>query len=320
MSPPASAARRHLVGTGVSLVLFAGAVFVLRAQLGDHPVHDIVAELRSFSRVRLVLSLIATVLGFLALAGYDALSLRAIGRRLPFRRIAYASFLGYAFANSLPLSVVTGAAVRYRLYSQWGIARGDAARVITLNTITYVVGLLAAAGVAFAIQPVLMPGFLRIPLHTVRPLGFACLVVVASYLGWSARRGGDLRVWRWQVPHPTLPRAAAQIGVSVADWVFSGAALFVLLPPRVPFHVFFAVFLLGQLAGLVAQVPAGLGVFEAVMLWGLTPALTTASVLIGLVGYRLVYFFLPLVIATGIWVWRESRRWYRRRNGGRAGG
>jgi uncharacterized membrane protein YbhN (UPF0104 family) len=320
MTAPAPAARRHLVGTGVSLVLFAGAVFALRAELHDHPLHEIVAELRSFSPLRLVLSLGATGLGFLALAGYDALSLSALGRRLPFKRIAYASFLGYAFANSLPLSVVTGAAVRYRLYSQWGIAQGDAARVITLNTITYVVGLLAAAGLAFAFQPVLLPGFLRIPLHTVRPLGGVCLVIVASYLVWSRRSGGDLHLWRWQVPHPTFRRAVAQIGVSFADWVFSGAALYVLLPSRVPFHVFFAVFLLGQIAGLVAQVPAGLGVFEAVMLWGLTPALSTASVLIALVGYRLVYFFLPLIIATGIWVWREGRRWQRRRGARRLAG
>jgi uncharacterized membrane protein YbhN (UPF0104 family) len=98
----------------------------------------------------------------------------------------------------------------------------------------------------------------------------------------------------------------------MADWVFSGAALYVLLPHRVPFHVFFAVYLLGQIAGLVAQVPGGLGVFEAVMLWGLTPALTTASVLIALVGYRLIYFLLPLSAATVIWVAREGRRWLRR--------
>jgi len=52
-----------------------------------------------------------------------------------------------------------------------------------------------------------------------------------------------------------------------------------------------------------------------VMLWGLTPALTTASVLIGLVAYRLVYFLLPLLLAATIWVVREARRWYRRRHG-----
>jgi uncharacterized membrane protein YbhN (UPF0104 family) len=308
-----STARRRLLGAAVSLLLFAGAVYVLHAELRDHPLREILAELRSFAPLRLILSLAATVLGFLALAGYDAISLVALGRRLPFRRVAFAAFLGYAFANSLPLSVVTGAAVRYRLYSQWGIARADAARVITLNTITYVVGLLASAGLAFALQPVLVPGFLRLPLRSARPLGFACLAVVAGYLVWSSRKGGDLKIWRWDLPRPSFGRALAQIGVSFADWVFSGAALYVLLPHRVPFHVFFAVFLLGQIAGLVAQVPAGLGVFEAVMLWGLTPALRTASVLIGLVAYRLVYFLLPLTLAAATWVVREGRRWYRKR-------
>jgi uncharacterized membrane protein YbhN (UPF0104 family) len=315
MTAAKASTRRRLVSAGASLLLFAGAAFVLHSELRDHPLPEILTELRRFPPLRLLLSLAATVLGFLALAGYDAVSLAALRRRLPFRRIAYAAFLGYAFANSLPLSVVTGAAVRYRLYSQWGIARGDAARVITLNTVTYVVGLLASAGLAFALQPVLVPGFLRLPLRTARPLGFVCLAVVAGYLVWSSRRGGDLKVWRWNLPRLSFRRALAQIGVSFADWVFSGAALYVLLPHRVPFHVFFAVFLLGQIAGLVAQVPAGLGVFEAVMLWGLTPALTTASVLIGLVGYRVIYFLLPLALAAGAWLVCEGRRWYRRRIG-----
>lgn len=306
---------RHLVSVAVSVVLFAGAVYVLRAELRDHSAHELVDELRSFRPTRLLLSLAATALGYLALAGYDALSLEALGRKLPFRSIAYAAFLGYAFANSLPLSVVTGAAVRFRIYSQWGIPRGEAARVITLNTVTYVIGLLATAGLAFALQPVLVPGFLRLPLHTARPAGFVCLAAVVGYLWWSGRPGGDLPLWHWVLPRPTLRRALAQVAVSAADWVFSGAALYVLLPHRVPFHVFFAMFLLGQLASLVAQVPAGLGVFEAVMLWGLQPALTPAAIIIGLVGYRIVYFFLPLVLATVVWAWREGRIWYRRRAG-----
>jgi len=311
-----SSIRRRLVGAALSLFLFAGAVLVLRSELRDHPLHEIQGELRAFPPLRLILSLAATVLGYLALAGYDALSLAALGRRLPFRRVLYAAFLGYAFANSLPLSVVTGAAVRFRLYSQWGIARDDAARVVTLNTVTYVAGLLASAGLAFALQPVLVPGFLRLPLHTARPVGFVCLALVGGYLAWSSREGDDLKLWRWELPRPTLGRALVQIAVSIADWVFSGAALYVLLPHKVPFHVFFAVFLLGQIAGLVAQVPGGLGVFEAVMLWGLTPALTTPAILIGLVAYRLVYFLLPLGLATGIWMLREGKRWFRRRGRG----
>jgi uncharacterized membrane protein YbhN (UPF0104 family) len=301
------------MSVALGVLLFAGAVYVLRSELRQHSLQEILAELRSFPRVRLVLAVLATGLGYLALAGYDAISLAYLDRRLPARRIIYAAFLGYAFANSLPLSVVTGATVRYRLYSQWGLARDQAARVVTLNTITYAVGLLATAGVALAIQPVLLPGFLHLPLRSARPIGFACLVVVAAYLAWSSRPGGDLRIWHWDLPRPTLGRAVAQIGVSAADWVFSGAALYVLLPHRVPFHVFLAVFLLGQIASLVAQIPGGLGVFEAVVLWGLRPALSTPAILIGLVGYRLVYFVLPLILATVIWVLREARGWVRRR-------
>src|SRR5690242_13284500 len=305
----------RILGAAISLLLFVAAIWVLRSELQNHPLHEILAELKSFRPLKLFLSLAATILGYLALAGYDAVSLAALGRRLAFRRIAYAAFLGYAFANTLPLSVVTGAAVRYRLYQQWGIEKSDAARVIPLHTVSYVVGLLASGGLAFALQPVEVPGFLRLPLHSARPLGFVCLAVVAAYLIWSSRKGGDLKIWKWELPRPTFRRALAQLGVSFADWVFSGAALYVLLPHRVPFHVFFAIYLLGQIAGLVAQVPAGLGVFEAVMLWGLTPALTTASVLIGLVAYRLVYFFLPLMIATAVWAVREGRRWLQKRAG-----
>jgi uncharacterized membrane protein YbhN (UPF0104 family) len=309
----AAAKRRRIAGALIGILLFAGAIFVLRAELQQHSMDEILRELRSFPRLRLVLSLGATVLGYLAFAGYDAVSLAYLGRRLPFRRIAYAAFLGYAFANSLPLSVLTGASVRYRLYSEWGIGRGQAARVITLNTVTYLVGLLATAGLAFAVQPVLVPGFLHLPLATARPLGILCLLLVAAYLGWSTRRGGPLRIRRWELPRPTLGRALAQLAVSCADWVFSGAALYVLLPHAVPFHVFFAVFLLGQIAALVAQVPAGLGVFEAVMLWSLAPAIPTPAMLVGLAGYRVIYFLLPLILATGLWTAQEVRRWWRRR-------
>ncbi|HEU4589115.1 MAG TPA: lysylphosphatidylglycerol synthase domain-containing protein [Gemmatimonadales bacterium] len=304
------------MGAALGLVLFGGAVYVLYAELRQHSLEEILAELRAFPRIRLVLSLGATVLGYLALIGYDAVSLAYLGRRLPFRCVAYAAFVGYAFANSLPLSVLTGASVRYRLYAEWGLGRGEAARVITLNTVTYVVGLLASAGLAFVAQPVLVPGFLRLPLRSARPFGALCLVLVAGYLVLSTRGRGPLKIWRWTLPRPTFRRAMAQIGVSAADWVFSGAAFYVLLPHAVPFHVFFALFLLGQIASLVAQVPAGLGVFEAVMLWSLQPAIGAPAIVAALLGYRIVYFLLPLVIATAMWGTREGREWMRRRRAG----
>ncbi len=313
MTKAAHKSRWRWLGVAIGVLLFAGAVYVLYTELREHPWREVAAQLRSLPRMRLWLALAATVLGYLALTGYDALSLIQLGHRLPYRCVAYAAFLGYAFANSLPLSVVTGASVRYRMYSAWGLSSQEAARVITLNTVTYVVGLLAAAGVAFVIQPVMVPGFLRLPLHSARPFGFVCLAVVAAYVAWSARGGRPLSIGKWELPRPTPKLAVAQIVVSCLDWGLSGAALYVLLPHTVPFHVFFAIFLLGQIASLVAQIPAGLGIFEAVMLWGMSPAVPAAAMVVGLVGYRVIYFLLPLVIAATIWAVREGRGWLRRR-------
>ena len=314
-SAPHHSRWRRIVGVGLSLLLFAGAVFVLRAELQTHSLPEILDELRGFKRVRLALALGATVLGYLAFAGYDAVSLAYLNRRLPFRRIAYAAFLGYAFANSLPLSVVTGTAVRYRLYSEWGIGRTQAARVMTLNTVTYLVGLLGTAGLAFAIQPVQLPGFLRLPLRTARPLGVLCLLLVAGYLVWSTRTGGPLRIWRWELPRPHLPPGSRTAGRVRGGLGVLRRGVYVLLPHRVPFHVFFAVFLLGQIAALVAKVPGGLGVFEAVMLWSLAPAIRAPTMLVALAGYRIIYFLLPLVVAAAVWTVHEARRWYRRHRG-----
>ncbi|HET7471413.1 MAG TPA: hypothetical protein VFJ81_17155, partial [Gemmatimonadales bacterium] len=47
MTPRASSTRRRVLSAAVSLLLFAGAVYVLRAELHDHPLHEILAELRS---------------------------------------------------------------------------------------------------------------------------------------------------------------------------------------------------------------------------------------------------------------------------------
>jgi hypothetical protein len=40
--------------------------------------------------------------------------------------------------------------------------------------------------------------------------------------------------------------------------------------------------------------------------------------LVGLAGYRLVYFFLPLVLAAAMWVVHEGRRWFRGQRGAMA--
>src|SRR5207237_1285768 len=53
--------------------------------------------------------------------------------------------------------------------------------------------------------------------------------------------------------------------------------------------------LLAQMTGLASHVPAGLGVFEVIILFFLTPAIPAATVLGALIAYRGIYYLLPLL-------------------------
>ena len=64
------------------------------------------------------------------------------------------------------------------------------------------------------------------------------------------------------------------------------------------FGHFLEIYLLAQLAGLISQVPGGLGVFESVMLLMAPEAMSAPQLLGALVVYRGVYYLLPLVLAT----------------------
>ncbi|HYL30121.1 MAG TPA: lysylphosphatidylglycerol synthase domain-containing protein [Gemmatimonadales bacterium] len=309
----ATSTRRRALGALVSLALFLAALWVLRGELRAHTAASVLRELLSLPRSSLALSLACTALGYLALTGHDVLALKHLGRSIPYRRVAFASFIAFAFANNLPLSIVTGATVRLRLYGDPGLSATETAEMVAFNTITYVVGLLTCAGIAVTFQPALAPGFLRLPLHSGRPIGVVVLAIVLAYLAWSAGRRRPLRLGGRALAPPTLPEALAQILVSSLDWVLSGLALYCLLPRPLPFLSFFVVFLLAQLAALIAQVPGGLGIIEAVVVWALGPGAGAAAVAGAVLAYRVIYFVLPLVLATVLWGGREMGRWRSRR-------
>jgi len=58
-----------------------------------------------------------------------------------------------------------------------------------------------------------------------------------------------------------------------------------------------AVYVLAFVAGLISHVPGGLGVFDAVVLVGLSTRLPADQILAGLLAFRVVYHLVPLVSA-----------------------
>ena len=106
---------RHIAGAAVGLLLFALALGLLTHELRHYHLHEVAVALRAISPFRLVVALVLTLLNYLVLSGYDALGLRVVGRPLPYRQTAFASFVSYVIAHNVGASFLGGAAMAARL-------------------------------------------------------------------------------------------------------------------------------------------------------------------------------------------------------------
>ena len=123
-----SAAIRALL----SLVLLLAALFVLRHQVDALSWPALNAAVRRIPADRIWTAGLLTLLNFAVLTCFDQLAFRHIGRRPRLAPVALTSFIAYAVSNAVGFALVSGAAVRYRFYSRWGLTSGQIARLVEL--------------------------------------------------------------------------------------------------------------------------------------------------------------------------------------------
>jgi phosphatidylglycerol lysyltransferase len=290
----------HILGPLFGLALFTIALFVLRHTLREYHYHDIVRHMRELPLLHIFFALLLTILDYSVLTGYDGLAVRYIQRPLAYTRIALTSFLSYAFSHNIGLSVISGASVRYRLYSSWGFSAVEITNIVAFTSMTFLLGLLTIGGLIFLVTPLAIPSSLYLPFSSTRLLGMILLVVVLGYLAISGtRKKRMLKIMGWEFSIPSLQLSFAQIAVSSLDWALAGSVLYVLLPSTatLSYPHFLSIYLLAQIAGMVSQIPGGLGVVETVVILLLSPTLPAPSVLVSLLAFRGIYYLLPLGVA-----------------------
>ena len=290
--------RSRLVVAAVLLIALLGFE-ALRLVLHEVHLIDVRAAVAAVPGRRLAAALALTAISYLALTGYDAVALRAIGRPLPWRVAAAGSFTSYTLSHNLGLSLLTGGSARYRLYNAAGLDLGEVAQVSAIAGITFWAGVIATAGCAMGIAAMPLAGGAggSIGGGWARGLGVALLLPVAALPLLRARGVRSLAYGGLRLPIPTLRQQAALIAVSIVDMAAASAALFVLIPALAPamFPGFVVAFAAAIVVALVSHVPGGLGVFETVVL-ALVPG-DHPAVFAGLLLYRLVYYLLPLLLA-----------------------
>lgn len=282
---------------GVVLVVAVG--FILHRELRDIPTHQILAYAQSLPTTAVAIALALSALSYVVLTAYDALALVYLDHWLPYRRIAMASFVGYVVNHNLGPIFLGGSAVRYRLYSSWGLSSVQIAQVIAFTGLTFWLGFLTLAGLILVVEPRSMHALVPLDPDLTRLLGLVGPLLVGAYLARCALRAKPIRLRSWEISMPTPTIGSAQIAVSSLDWLAASSVLWVLLPetPHLTYGVFFGSFLLAQVIGVASTVPAGLGVFEATLLIALAPYAPKSELLGAVLVFRGVYYVVPLAVA-----------------------
>jgi len=291
----------------LSVLIFGFALFLLHRELADFRFHQVIEFLEALPAERLLLAFGCTLLGYLALAGYDVLGFRYAQAELPLHRVGLASFVGYAVSNALGHPLFTGTPLRARFYTGWGISGVDVARVLSFSLATFWLGFFTLSGATFVLEPIAVPAFFHLGGLTARPLGILLLGLVLAYGVASIGFRGTLAIFGLELELPAPGLALSQIALGSLDWSLAAAVLYALLPEswEISFPAFLSAFLLAQVGGLLSQVPAGLGVFETLMVLLLPRTFPRTDVLGALVAYRAVYYLMPLLVAALLLAGRE---------------
>lgn len=299
---------RFHAGRFIGIFLFLAALWVLQRTLSGIGFGGISRALRSLPGEAVDKALVLTGINYLVLTCHDWLAMKYIGRRLRYARISLAAFVSYAFSNGLGFAAITGSSIRFRFYSAWGLGAMEIAKVVSFCTVTMGLGLCAATGIAFLTLSRMVSSHAIVSLFAVRMTGTLLLCLAAAYLLLCAFHRRSYSFRRWDFSLPSFPLAVGQLVVSTVDWTVAASVLYVLISPGpgITYTRFLAIFLVAQTAGIVSQVPGGLGVLESVTVMLLAPAVPVQSVIASFVVYRAVYYLLPFSLAAGVLGVREA--------------
>ena len=282
----------------VTAVLFLAGAYALFRLLGPVNLREVMTQVRATPKSTVALSLLCTLIGYLALVGYDWSALRYIGKRLPLPSVILGGFLGYAFGNTIGLSAVSGGAVRYRVYASLGLNGYDIAAIATFASVAYGLGSTVIGFGALAVHPAALGSLVSISPGVMRALSIAVvatLVVGMAILAFS-KAGITLRGLRITAPSPGI--LAGQLVFTAIDILMAALVLFLLLPASsMGFAPFLAVFAAATMAGVISHVPGGIGVFESVVIAALPAAVPVQHAAAALLLYRMIYFLAPFVLA-----------------------
>ncbi len=293
-----TAVKRH-GATVFGLLLLGVALWVVQREFRTLSWEDIKGALDSTPPRALWAAAGCTLAAYVVLTAYDRLGSVYAGYPISYLRTSLASFVAYSLANNLGFATVSGAAIRYRFYAAWGLPPLAIAKVVAFTSLTFGLGGFALGGLVLIAEPEVLPFFGEGTPRWVMQLAGAIMWGIVSAYVLLARFVPHFRLFGHQIDLPGFRMAVGQTALASADVAVTALVFWMLLPPAegLNFLHFLGIYVLALSAGIVANVPGGIGVFDGAILIGLSGYLPAPVVIGALLLFRLYYYIVPLFIA-----------------------
>jgi glycosyltransferase 2 family protein len=297
------------LGIAASLVIIAFAITTLVHTLKGIDTGVMLVALTEIPAHHIALAALCVIGAFCTLTFYDFFALRTIGKKhVPYRIAALSSFTSYSIGHNIGATVFTGGAIRFRIYSDYGLSAVDVAKICFLSGLTFWLGNAFVLGIGMAWHPWAASPMDQLPPAINRLIALGVISAIVAYFVWLSlgEERRELGQNGWKVRLPSAPLTLVQILIGVLDLGFCAMAMYLLMPaqPDIDFISLAVVFILATLLGFASHAPGSIGVFDAAMLVAL-PEFGREQLLATLVVFRILYFMIPFGIAVSIMGTRE---------------
>ena len=150
--------KRHVgwkrLGIAASILIIVFAITTLLRTLRGVDTSIMLTALTEISPSHIALAALCVVGAFCTLTFYDFFALRTIGmKHVPYRIAALSSFTSYTIGHNIGATVFTGGAIRFRIYSDYGLNAIDVAKICFLSGLTFWLGNTFVLGIGMAWHP-----------------------------------------------------------------------------------------------------------------------------------------------------------------------
>lgn len=290
----------------LTLVFFIVVAYFFIQSVSSINWSEVRTSLSKFSFFIIMPGLALAALDYFILANYDYLGFRYFKNdKIKYHQVLISAMTCYIFTLNLG-AMVGGVGFRFRIYSGWGIAKKFIPKIVVFATLTNWSGHALLLSTFFCFKSQEINDLLGVPIWLLKTLGIFQFASVLTYF-ILCFKSYAITFKGTTFTFPRISMAFLQFFLSCFQWVLLSFIIYILIHSMghdVALERIVFTSLLSSIAGVITHIPGGLGVLETIFL-KVELGVPKSDILGALIVYRVIYYFIPLLLALPSYLWLE---------------